>query len=661
VTAAAPPSDLGALPSLTAPRRAALERLGVTSCEDLLRLAPRRHEDRRHPTQTRALEDGAAALVIGRVTSSRAVRTRGGLSLLEARVADDVGTVRARWFYRGFLPRPLPVGRLVALYGVAARRGEREPEMRAPELERLDEAETPGPGRGRLVPVHPLTKGLTAPAVRRLVWEALERGSLPADALPEAIRARFDLPPLAWALRALHFPEVEADAERARRRLAFDELLAHERELARRRAARTERPAWPIPFPPRVEERIRKRLPFSLTAGQERAVAEVVADLRRAHPMLRLVQGEVGSGKTAVAAYAVLGAVAARLQAAVMAPTEILARQHAATFERLLADSRVRIEVLLGSREGTRRTAALARVAAGEADLVIGTHAVISEAVRFARLGLVVVDEQHRFGVLQRRRLVEKGAAGGRVPHALVMTATPIPRTLAMTVMGDLDLSVVEGLPPGRGRTDTWVVRPAEGRRVFARVRSEIEAGHQAYVVYPLVEESDRVALRDARAGFERWRRALPRARVGLLHGRLAREEKEAVMEAFRRRALDLLVATIVLEVGVDVPNATVLVVEHAERFGLSQLHQLRGRVGRGGDDSLCVLVDRSPRATPARLDVLARTTDGFEIAEEDLRLRGLGDLLGTRQHGRPHFAAASLPKDLPLLAAAREVAMTPR
>jgi ATP-dependent DNA helicase RecG len=368
--------------------------------------------------------------------------------------------------------------------------------------------------------------------------------------------------------------------------------------------------------------------------------------------MNRLLQGDVGSGKTAVAAYACLAAVANGAQAAFVAPTEVLVRQHDETVRRLLAGSRVRIETLLGAMTAKAKREAAARIAAGEADLVVGTHAVISERVAFRRLALVVVDEQHKFGVRQRKDLVSKGPA----PHCLVMTATPIPRTLAMVVYGDLDVSAIDSLPPGRGRRETVVVRPRDAREAFGRVRREVDAGRQAFVVYPLVEESDKVGLLDAVSGAEAWRRALPGRRVGLVHGKMRAAERDASMAAFRRRETDVLVATVVVEVGIDVPNATVLVVEHAERFGLSQLHQLRGRVGRGAAGGVCVLLDRSEGSAPARLDVLAATEDGFRIAEEDLRLRGAGDLFGVRQHGAPEFRSARFPDDVPLLSAARSI-----
>jgi ATP-dependent DNA helicase RecG len=408
----------------------------------------------------------------------------------------------------------------------------------------------------------------------------------------------------------------------------------------------------PLRWTPTLDRRIRRRFPFAPTPGQEEAIAGIVADLRRSEPMHRLLQGDVGSGKTAVAAYACLVCVANKLQAAFMAPTEVLARQHQATLEGILRGSRVRVETLHGGMAAGERRAALRRIAAGEADLVVGTHAVISRGVEFARLGLAVVDEQHKFGVRQRQALVSKGPS----PHCLVMTATPIPRTLALVVYGDLDLSILRGRPPGRGATETWVVGPKDDAAVVERVRAEVARGRQAFVVYPLVKPSDRAGLSDATRGREAWAAALAPARVGLAHGQMTSEARAKAMDDFRRRRTQVLVATVVIEVGIDVPNATALVVEHAERFGLSQLHQLRGRVGRGPAGGLCVLVDRGSAETPDRLRVLASTEDGFEIAEADLRLRGSGDLFGTRQHGAPAFSAARFPDDVPLVLRARDV-----
>ncbi|MDJ0976445.1 MAG: ATP-dependent DNA helicase RecG [Planctomycetota bacterium] len=656
----APDAPVGVLPGVTAKREEAFGRLGVETLEDLLRLAPRRLEDRRHPTPIEALEAGVTALVIGRVVRSKAFRVRGGMSILEAEVEDATGALGVRWFQRGYVPKPLPQGRRVALYGPVKARA-KVLELASPQMERLpddpaDDAESPG--AGRLVPVHPSTSGLSPVFIRRAVWEALRRTEPPVDPVPEAMWSALELPALADALRALHFPDTEADAEAARRRMAFDELLVHELLVARKRRAYARHAAPACRFTDAVDERIRARLPFTLTDGQDHAVGEIVRDLEQPHPMNRLLQGDVGSGKTAVAVYAALGAIASGLQVAFMAPTEVLARQHARTLGTLLEGSRVRTRLLLGGQKAAERREAEAAIAAHEVDLVLGTHAVLGEGIAFAHLGLVVVDEQHKFGVRQRRTLVQKGKDTER-PHCLVMTATPIPRTLALTVYGDLDTSIIQGRPPGREPVETWVAKPRQGRTVFKRVREALDAGNQAYVVYPLVEESENLALRDAVDGAERWRRALPGREVGLLHGRLKREEKDEVMRAFSAGTLDVLVSTLVIEVGVDVPNATVLVIEHAERFGLSQLHQLRGRIGRGKDAGLCVLIDRSTKTAPARLEVLARTDDGFEIAEEDLRLRGVGDLFGTRQSGRPDFRAARLPRDLPLLLHAREAAAT--
>ncbi len=651
--------DVARLPGVTANRRAAFGRMGVDTVEDLLRLAPRRHEDRRHPTPIPALEAGVTTLVIGVVERSRSFRTRRGMTILEATVADDAGRIDARWFHRGYLPKPLASGKRVALWGAPKQRG-KALELVSPVLERLPaEDREPAPGAGRWVPVHPATTGLTPPVIRNAVWHALPAADTVEDVVPPSLLEAHALPPLGPALRALHFPDDPDAAEDARRRLAFDELLVHELLISRRRRAHHAHKALACAFDERVHERIRARLPFALTPGQEQAVDQIVADLQRDVPMNRLLQGDVGSGKTAVAAYALLGAIAGGMQAAFMAPTEVLAQQHARTLGRLLDGSRVRMELLTGSRAAKQRRDAEQRIADGEVDLVLGTHAVLRADLTFRRLGLVVVDEQHKFGVQQRRDLVEKGFRGDGAykPHCLVMTATPIPRTLAMTVYGELDVSVIEGRLPGRVPVETWVTKPKDGRKVLTRVKAALANGNQAYVIYPLVEESDKVALRDAEAGHARWTKALPDRRVGLLHGRMKRDEKEAVMRAFRRGDIDVLVSTVVIEVGVDVANATILVVEHAERFGLSQLHQLRGRIGRGTHGGLCVLMDRARAGTPARLDVLASTEDGFEIAEQDLALRGVGDLFGTRQHGRPGFRAAKLPRDLPVLVKARDAA----
>ena len=638
------------VPSVGASRAEVFARLGVETVADLLRLAPRRFEDRRRVSRSSALLAGTTATFVGLVVRSRTVRARGSLVIVEATLADEDGEVRARWFNQPWLSKSLFPGARVLLHGDVSAKGG-VPEFEGPALERPPASDDePHPGCGRLVPVHPSTTGLSTQGVRRAVWEALARLDALDDPLPESVRDEVGLPPLADAIRRLHFPASLEDGERARLRLAFDELFVHELLLARRKAARRRLAAVPLHFTGTLHRRIRARFPFELTPAQNRVVADVCRDLARPVPMNRLLQGDVGSGKTVIAAYAALAAVANGFQAVVMAPTEVLARQHEAVIGGWLRGSEVRLAGLYGGMRAKARRETLAAIAAGEAHVVVGTHAVLSKDVAYARLGLVVVDEQHKFGVRQRRDLVSKGAS----PHTLVMTATPIPRSLALVVYGDLDYSVLDGPPPGRGSRETWVVRPSDGERVFARVRAELDAGRQAFVVYPLVEESEAAGLRDATAGLAAWTRALPRRRVGLVHGRMKAAERVAALEAFRRRELDVLVATVVVEVGIDVANATVLVVEHAERFGLSQLHQLRGRVGRGAHAGLCVLMDRSEGSTPERLSVLEGTDDGFRIAEEDLRIRGAGDFFGTRQHGAPAFTAARLPEDLPLLAKAR-------
>ncbi len=648
------------VPGVTSAREKAFTRMGVATVGDLLTLAPRRFEDRRTVTPAAALVAGVEATWIGAVHSVRAFRARGGLLLVEATGTDATGEVKARWWNQPWMARNLRSGGRFLFHGPVSQAGSRG-EFHSPAVERVPEEDgVEHPGVGRLVPVHPLTKGLSGAGCRSVVFAALKALGPVADAIPPRLLAGTEpLPALSDAVAALHFPSSIEEAETARRRLAFDELLLHEVLLARRRAARLRLAGIPFRWTPTLDRRIRARLPFALTPEQDAAVRGIREDLVRPVPMNRLLQGDVGAGKTAVAAYACLVAVANRHQAAFMAPTEVLVRQHEETLRRLLDGSKVRIEALTGALKPKARREAAARIASGDADLVIGTHAVLSEDVLFPRLGLVVVDEQHKFGVRQRRDLVVKGPS----PHTLVMTATPIPRTLAMVVFGDLDLSLIRGLPPGRGKRTTVVARPEDGPRILADVEAALSRGEQAFVVYPLVEGSDdagsvKVGLKDATAGRDAWARALSGRRVGLVHGRMRAAERDATMDAFRRKALDVLVATVVVEVGIDVPNATVLVVEHAERFGLSQLHQLRGRVGRGKGGGLCVLVDRSKGdGPPPRLDVLARTEDGFEIAEEDLRLRGVGDLVGTRQHGAPGFTAARLPLDLPLLERARSVA----
>jgi ATP-dependent DNA helicase RecG len=519
---------------------------------------------------------------------------------------------------------------------------------------------------GRIVPVYEKIGTLTPRVQRTLVHRLL--ADMPADVadpVPEAIRSRLRLPTRRQAFQDAHFPSVESDVDAlnarvspAQRRLIFEEFFLFQAGLVlRKRRQASERKPHPVAVDDRIRESARKALPFKLTAGQKDALREIVTDLQRPQPMSRLLQGDVGAGKTVVALLAAIVAMENGLQVAFMAPTEILADQHYLTLRRLLDQSRFRVALLTGSVSAARRRDVLAEVSSGAAHLVVGTHALAEEAVAFRRLGLVVIDEQHRFGVTQRATLRDKGTQ----PDVLVMTATPIPRTLALTVFGDLDVSVIRDLPPGR-QPITTTAKP-ESRRddTYRLARRALEAGRQVYVIYPLVEESEKVDVRAATEMADHLQQEVfAEYSVGLLHGRLKSEEKDRVMSAFARGDVHVLVSTTVVEVGVDVPNATVMIVEHAERFGLSQLHQLRGRVGRGAHPSTCVLLYQSPlsEGARARLDALVETTDGFVIAERDLDLRGPGDFFGTRQSGLPTLRVGDLQRDHALMEDARREAV---
>lgn len=642
------------LPGVDAARARLLGRLGIRTVADLIRHFPREHEDRTTILPIGRLRPEMDATVRGRVATVRTQQVggpRGRRLVVTAIVEDGTGALAVEFWQQAFRAEQLSAGRDVFLSGRVTWDG--GPRMVAPEVETRVDGDA-NLHAGRIVPVHGLTKGLFAPTMRLLVWRALHAA---ADALedplpPEVVRSQ-GFPPLPRALRDAHFPPDAAALAAARARLKYEELFLLQVLLARRRLRRAvEEKDHRIDVDARLDARIRARLPFRLTAAQDRAIAEIRADLASPRPMLRLLQGDVGSGKTAVAVYAMLAAVACRLQAALLVPTEILAEQHFRTLERDLAGSRVRVALLSGGVRSARRRAANEAVAKGQVDLVVGTHALLEEEVRFARLGLVVVDEQHRFGVFQRATLRRKG----RSPDVLVMSATPIPRTLTQTLFGDLDLSVIDELPPGRSPVTTVLCGEGEREEALGWVRREIARGRRAYHVVPLVEENEELPLKSAIRFAEELRRdAYPGIGVGLLHGRMTSRDKDAAMEAFRSGATPILVATTVIEVGVDVPEATVLVVEHSERFGLAQLHQLRGRVGRGKDPSRVILFHeaRTPAAR-ARLQALCDTADGFRIAEEDLRIRGPGEFVGARQHGLPELRLADLVTDGRLLDLAR-------
>jgi len=636
-----------------------LAKLGIATVRDLLWHFPRMHQDRSRLTPIADVRLGQHEAIAGHVRDVRSTWWRGRGGVLTATIEDGTGRIAATWFGMPYLRKQLARGTRLVLWGKVTMG--RRLTMLSPEFERIGDDEPLN--AQRIVPIYPATAGVGQKRFRRLLRRALDAFRAQAPELfPEPFRARRRLLPIADALEQIHFPEKLEAAALARRRLVYEEFFTLEAAVAiRKRTLRHGARGIGFRIPPKVDRRIRGRIPFRLTMAQERAIAEIAADMTSPRPMNRLLQGDVGSGKTVVAAYAMLAAIANGYQAALMAPTEILARQHSHTLESLLQGSRVRTMLLVGGTTAAQRRASLRAIREGRVDLVVGTHALIQRDVEFARLGLVVVDEQHKFGVLQRATLRWKGARDGSAPRpdVLVMTATPIPRSLALTVFGDLDISTLDELPPGRQPITTTILTPKELSRAWAQVRAELEAGRQAYVVYPLVEES---ATSDRRAATKMvshlQRDVFPDYRLGLLHGQMKAAEKQQVMAAFRAGEVQVLVCTTVVEVGLDVPNATVMVVEHAEHYGLSQLHQLRGRIGRGDHPSLCLLMLDEEDASE-KLAILAETTDGFRIAEEDLRRRGPGEFLGTRQHGLPPLAIGDFTEDVRLLMEARHDAFT--
>jgi ATP-dependent DNA helicase RecG len=650
------------------PRRAAdLAHAGLVTLEDLLYRFPIRYEDRSRLQPIASLEPGQHASVAGRILSCGLRSTRRpGFKIFEALVSDPSGTLRLTWLNQPYLRDVFAAGQHVVLYGAVEMRGTGGLQITNPQYEILDDEEGETIHTGRIVPVYEKTGSVTPKVQRRLVFDALQK--LPADLLDqlaESIRFRLNYPSRYAALVAMHFPPPDASIGElnqfrtpAQQRLIFEEaFLFQTGVLARRRFAASELKPAAVRVDDRIRESARKVLPFRLTSGQKESLKQIVEDMQRPHPMNRLLQGDVGAGKTIVALLAALVAMENGLQVAFMAPTEILAEQHFLNISRLLQPSRFRVALLTGSTASAARRQQLAEVEAGTIHLVVGTHALVEGDVRFKDLGLVVIDEQHRFGVLQRATLRAKGLR----PDVLVMTATPIPRTLALTLYGDLDVSVIRDTPPGRLAIKT-TARP-ESRRdeVYQFVRGQMDAGRQVYVIYPLVEESEKVDVRAATEMADHLaQEVFPAYRVGLLHGRLKADVKDRVMKAFAAGELQMLVSTTVVEVGMDVANASVMIVEHAERFGLSQLHQLRGRVGRDRHQSYCFLLYQSPLSDEARerLKAATDTTDGFEIAERDLLLRGPGDFFGTRQAGMPTFRLIDLVRDRALLDLAQQEAV---
>ena len=631
-------------------RAAQLAKLGIVTLYDLLAYFPREYEDRTHPVEIAELQPGVPACFRAMVVSQPVLRRIGkGRDLTRLTVADETGQLTITYFNQPYVKEQLHYGESYYFYG--ALQPDYGMQMANPAHE---PANRPGAVTNRLLPVYPLTAGISNRQLCACVQQALEHAAkLLPELLPEDIRQQYALCGVTEAYTAVHMPPDWETLQRARRRLVFEEFFIFSAGLAVLRASRTALSA--VPYQTQCMPAFYAALPFRLTHAQQAAIDTILADLSSGHVMNRLVQGDVGSGKTMVAAAACYCAVRNGRQAAFMAPTEILAEQHAKTLTALLGPLGVQVLLLTGSQTPAQKRAAREKLMSGDAQLVIGTHALISETVVFRDLGLVVADEQHRFGVAQRTKLTEKGHA----PHLLVMSATPIPRTLALIAYGDLDVSVIGELPPGRLPVETFLVSEALRERLHAFIRRQCQAGHQVYVVCPAVEESEDGVLRSAEAWAQTLQQSVfPDLRVGLLHGKMKSAEKDAALAAFSAGETDILVATTVVEVGVDVPNATLMVIENAERFGLSQLHQLRGRVGRGSAQSYCVLVSGTRNEeTKKRLQALCKTTDGFKIAEQDLALRGPGDFFGSRQHGLPLLKVASLQMDLETLQDAQRAA----
>jgi ATP-dependent DNA helicase RecG len=650
-----------------------LAKMGLATVEHALYTLPFRYEDRRYLRKISQLQENTHETFVGEILAAgEKVTSRARRKLFEVMVGDETGTVSLKWFHyrKSWMEKQYPLGRRAVFCGEVKRFGGVR-EVHHPDTEFLAADQDPAAlqqtdplNYGRILPVYPLTEGLTQKTARKIWKQVVDNfAALAVSPLPEETRRRHQLLPLAEALRKVHFPENEASLndleegrDAARKTLVFDELFYLELGMALKRRGVLLEQGHAFRVEHRYTKPLAAMLPYRLTEAQRRVLGEIKRDMMAPHPMNRLLQGDVGSGKTIVALMAALVAIENDTQVAVVAPTEILAEQHFLQFHLWMEALGLQVVFLSGSTPTTQRRDILERLRDGRAHMVVGTHAVLQDDVEFHELGLGIIDEQHRFGVMQRASLRKKG----RHPDLLVMTATPIPRTLALTVYGDLALSVIDQLPPGRTPVKTSIFTEAQRWRAFDLIQREIAAGRQAYIVYPLVEETEKSDLLAATEGAAYLQEKIfPQHSIGLLHGQMRPEEKEAIMRTFKDGELDILVSTTVIEVGIDVPNATLMMVEHAERFGLAQLHQLRGRVGRGQARSQCLLI-RSRRCSEdgfRRLDVMAATTDGFRIAEADLEIRGPGEFLGTRQSGLPDFRVANLFRDGCILEQARQEA----
>jgi ATP-dependent DNA helicase RecG len=656
------------------PQRAELlaER-GIYTLEDFLSYLPFRYEDRIHFSKVKDIQPNGTYTIRARVMSGQAIRTMRFRrdAIYHLLVQDETGgLLPCKFFHGGYLEGRLKPGQLLILHGKAEIDKLRPArlEMINPQIELLNSDEMDSTEVGRIVPIYEAIGTFGSKQIRRAMYAAVQLidPRMP-EVLPDSLRACLGYPSRGEAIIHTHFPDPTESLDAlntfrspAQQRLIFEEFFLYQLSLALdRKATRKENAIAFHLREDKVREALKRILPFKPTAAQKRVLAEIAADLEKPAPMNRLLQGDVGSGKTIVALQAAVIAIENATQTALMAPTEILAVQHFLSARRILSKAGYRVELLISGLKAAEKQAALERIRSGEAQLVIGTHALIEENVEFARLGFVAIDEQHRFGVLQRKRLMDKAASHGHAPHVLVLTATPIPRTLSLTLYGDLDVSVLDELPPGRTPIVTRITSEPHLPGVWESLRREVAAGRQGYIVYPVIEES-KLELKAAIDEYERLsKEVFPKLKLGLLHGRLSSEEKDEVMQRFHKNEVHILVSTTVVEVGVDVPNATVMVIEHAERFGLAQLHQLRGRIGRGAQKSHCILVApvRMTDEARARLDTMVRTSNGFEIAETDLLLRGPGEFFGTRQSGELGFHIANPLRDRELLESARKEA----
>ncbi len=643
------------------PKRALIfQKLGIHTVRDLLYLFPRRYEDRSHFVSLGNLKLSEPVTVHGEILEVKFKPIR-KTPLVEILIGDSSGTLKAVWFNQPYLKKQFTAGQQVVLYGKADLY-QKSIQMSNPEFEVIESLEESSVHFGRITPIYPLTEGLFQRSLRTTLKEAIDHhlNSSITDFLPGSFREDLNLVPLDTALQQMHFPISFEHQEKARRRIVFDEFFAFELQLFLKvKAMKSRYQAYPIRSTPELLEEFRKSLPFELTSGQTQALKEISCDMAQTVPMNRLLQGDVGSGKTVIAAFAFFLAARSNVQSAFLIPTEILAEQHYRTLTKILAPLGLRTALLTKSTETEQKERLLAELKQGRIFLAVGTHALLQETVQFQNLGMVVIDEQHKFGVHQRNQLLARALR----PHQLVMTATPIPRTLALTLYADMDLSLMKELPKGRKPIKTfWITRKKQDE-VFCHMAARIRKGEQAYIVFPIIDETEKADLLAAKKEYERLRKnVFPDFRLGLVHGKLTREEREATMRAFMRGEIQILVATSVIEVGVDQPNATLMVVENAERFGLAQLHQLRGRIGRGELDSECFLFgEPNTEEGKKRLRLMTKLHDGFQIADEDMKLRGPGDLWGTRQSGEPLFRIAHpvLDEEVLLLAKAEAQKVT--